>query len=524
MSSFQYRVGVGEASDLDHDRPADDPVLDSPGYILPMADTSAPGPLNSQPTRLRWLLVGLDFLAAAMAWGAAAWFTRDGDQHASALAHLVAIPVLAVATVLVVNVRHLYRTQACSVRAFEMERVGQVAILMSTVTALGGSRLGLSLPINEALLGGFMTFVLTNTARGGYRSWLSAARSRGRFQRQVVIVGANAEARDLLEHVTAQPHLGLDVVGVIGEPAASTKLSFPVPHLGPASRTEELVSSSEAGGVLIATTALSSEELNRVTRNLLHRGIHVHLSTGLRGFAAHRLRPQSIVHDSILYLQPLHLTRWQLGAKRVLDLVVGVVALLLSLPVLAVAAVAIKLDDGGPVIFRQTRVGRNGERFTILKLRTMAPDAEARYHELAASLASRTGPLVKLHSDPRITRVGRILRDTSLDELPQLINVLGGSMSLVGPRPNLLVEAAGIDPAFLAHKCQVRPGLSGLWQVEARDNPSFDLYRRLDVFYVENWSMSLDLAILLVTVQRVVGRGARLLLRGLTGRRSPASC
>ncbi|MEJ7764774.1 MAG: sugar transferase [Acidimicrobiales bacterium] len=479
-------------------------------------EESEPTLVDHDPgARLPYLLVGLDLAAAATAWDVAAWFTSNAGPNESVLLHMAAISVLALATVLVANARGLYRPEVCSLRAFEMQRVAQVTLVIGTAAALTGPALGLRLSTKEVVIGMLTSFVLTNTLRGGYRSWLSAARSKGRFQRRVVLVGANGEARGLLEHVSAQPHLGLSVVGVISEPAAADAVPLPVPHLGPTSDAEELVSASGADGVLIATTALSSEELNRVTRNLLRGGIHVHLSTGLQGFAAHRLRPQSIVNESILYIQPSSLARWQLGVKRGLDLVVGSAALVLSLPVMAVAAAAIKLEDGGPVIFRQTRVGRNGRHFTILKLRTMTTDAEARYEELAASLASRSGPLVKLHSDPRITRVGRLLRSTSLDELPQLFNVIGGSMSLVGPRPNLLVEAEGLDPMFLAQKCRVRPGLSGLWQVEARDNPSFDLYRCLDVFYVENWSISLDLAILLITVQRVLGRSGRLLRGGV---------
>jgi lipopolysaccharide/colanic/teichoic acid biosynthesis glycosyltransferase len=163
------------------------------------------------------------------------------------------------------------------------------------------------------------------------------------------------------------------------------------------------------------------------------------------------------------------------------------------------------------VFFRQQRVGRDGEPFTILKLRTMVVDAEARLAELV-SQNQREGILFKLANDPRITPVGRILRATSLDELPQLINVVRGDMSLVGPRPALPVEVAQFDEELLARQ-RVRPGITGLWQVEARDSASFQAYQRLDLFYVENWSVSLDLAILLSTVQTVAVRAARALRR-----------
>jgi len=500
------------------------------GAPLPSADEVAAAEITGaalggeRPTRLWQLLVTLDFLAAAVAWGTAAWLggSHANGDHPSIPTRILAVAALAVTTVLICNARRLYRTQACSVRAVEMQRLGQVVLLVCAVAALAGRQLDLTPSSQDLLIGGLLSFVLTNTFRGTYRSWLSSARQRGRFLRQVVIVGANAEAGSLCDLIRAHPQLGLRIVGVIGDPTAG--LAFNTPRLGPISRTEELVASTGATGVLLTASALSSDELNRVVRNLLRTGVHIHVSTGLRGVAHHRLRPQSFAHEPVLYLEPLKLGPWQRGVKRALDVVVGVIVLVLSLPIVALAALAIKLDDGGPVIFRQPRVGRDGMRFMMLKLRTMAPDAEARYEGLACSLAGRTGPLVKLSGDPRVTRVGRVLRATSIDELPQLINVVRGTMSLVGPRPNLLVEAEGRDPAFLAHKCQVRPGMSGLWQVEARDNPSFDVYKRLDIFYLENWSMSLDLAILLVTLQGVVSRGIRLLRRNAPDRWPEAGC
>jgi lipopolysaccharide/colanic/teichoic acid biosynthesis glycosyltransferase len=203
------------------------------------------------------------------------------------------------------------------------------------------------------------------------------------------------------------------------------------------------------------------------------------------------------------------LSRWQLIVKRGLDVTVASVSLLFAAPVLAIAALAIKLQDRGPVLFRQRRVGRDGRTFEVLKLRTMVPDAEDRLSEVTGENLRRDGPLFKATDDPRRTRVGRVLEATSLDELPQLINVLLGTMSLVGPRPALPDEVAKFDDELL-ERHSVRPGITGLWQVEARDNPSFDAYRRLDLFYVENWSVTLDLAILFETFQAVLAR----LLRG----------
>lgn len=195
---------------------------------------------------------------------------------------------------------------------------------------------------------------------------------------------------------------------------------------------------------------------------------------------------------------------WQLAVKRALDVLFGTVLLLLCLPLLAIAALAIKLSDSGPVFFRQTRVGRDGRLFTILKLRTMVPGADKHLHLLAAGNA-RTGPLFKMPADPRVTPVGRLLRSSSIDELPQLLNVIGGTMSLVGPRPALPAEVAQFDQRLMV-RLDVKPGITGLWQVEARDDPAFERYQKLDLYYVRNWSLRLDLAILLSTIRPVVQR------------------
>jgi lipopolysaccharide/colanic/teichoic acid biosynthesis glycosyltransferase len=180
------------------------------------------------------------------------------------------------------------------------------------------------------------------------------------------------------------------------------------------------------------------------------------------------------------------------------------VLLVASAPVLLTAALLIKLEDRGPVFFRQKRVGRHGDLFTMLKLRTMIPNAENE-RELLIGSNERGGPLFKLTKDPRRTRIGRLLETASIDELPNLFNVLRGEMSLVGPRPALPEEVAEFDDDLLSRQ-SVPPGITGLWQVEARDNPSFYAYKRLDIFYVENWSLTLDIAIIFATIKHVLLR------------------
>ncbi|MGE5178117.1 MAG: sugar transferase [Bacteroidota bacterium] len=193
--------------------------------------------------------------------------------------------------------------------------------------------------------------------------------------------------------------------------------------------------------------------------------------------------------------------------KRALDLIVGSLLLLAALPVIAAAAILVKLDSPGPVFHRAVRVGRGGRKFTFLKLRSMQRNAE----ELRALLLHRNeaqGPAFKLTNDPRVTRIGRILRKTSLDELPQLLHVVQGHMSLVGPRPPFPEEVERYEP-WMLRRLAVRPGLTCLWQISGRSDLSFDEWMRLDLEYVDRLSFGLDMKILFLTPAAVIsGRGA----------------
>ena len=284
-----------------------------------------------------------------------------------------------------------------------------------------------------------------------------------------------------------------------------------VPWLGGYESAVEAVHRTNATGVLVAVNNIPTGALHQLLSEVSAIGMPVHLSSGLTGFAHSRLRSTPLAHEPFLVLEPLRHSTTQRVVKRTIDLTVAVVALTLAAPLLAVCALVIKLHDGGPVLFRQTRVGRNGLTFRCLKLRTMAVDAEDRVAELA-DRNERNGPLFKMEDDPRVTRVGAFMRAAALDELPQLVNVLRGDMSIVGPRPALPSEAAEFD-LELQKRHVVRPGLTGLWQTEANHKASFDEYRRLDLFYVTNWSVALDLAILANTLPTITHRALAALRR-----------
>jgi exopolysaccharide biosynthesis polyprenyl glycosylphosphotransferase len=215
-----------------------------------------------------------------------------------------------------------------------------------------------------------------------------------------------------------------------------------------------------------------------------------------------RVRVQPVAGLPLVHLAPPTWSGATRVGKRLFDILGSALGLLLISPVLLLIALRIKLYDGGPVLFRQTRVGRDGEEFGCLKFRTMVVDAEERLASLQRQIGFESG-LFKMAEDPRITPPGRWLRRLSLDELPQLFNVLRGEMSLVGPRPPLRSEVATYDDDAL-RRLHIRPGMTGLWQVSGRSNLTFEEAVRLDLFYVDNWSMVQDLTILARTVGAVL--------------------
>jgi exopolysaccharide biosynthesis polyprenyl glycosylphosphotransferase len=194
----------------------------------------------------------------------------------------------------------------------------------------------------------------------------------------------------------------------------------------------------------------------------------------------------------------------RLAVKRLLDFTGGMIGLILASPVMLAAAIAIKLDSKGPVIFKQVRAGRNGRKFTMYKFRSMVADAE----ELKARIAHLNemgGPVFKIKKDPRITKIGAFIRKTSIDELPQLFNIIAGDMSIVGPRPALPSEVAQYAP-WQRRRLSVKPGLTGLWQVSGRNQVDFDEWMQLDLEYIDSWSLWLDIKIILKTVPVVLLR------------------
>jgi exopolysaccharide biosynthesis polyprenyl glycosylphosphotransferase len=277
--------------------------------------------------------------------------------------------------------------------------------------------------------------------------------------------------------------------------------------LGSVDDTPDVVRATGATGVILSVASLEPAVVNRLARTLTDDGCHVTLSSSLHDIDISRTRSQAIDGRLMIYVEPTNRSRAHLFLKRCFDVVGAGVVWLLTLPIVVLAAVAIKVTSPGPVLFKQVRVGKDGVPFEILKLRTMVTGAEAMRAELE-DLNESSGPLFKMRDDPRVTRVGRLLRKTSIDELPQFWNVLRGDMSVVGPRPALPSEAEQWSPE-LRDRLRVLPGITGMWQVSGRSEADFDLYRRLDLYYVDNWSLTHDIKIVVKTFFVVLGgRGA----------------
>jgi exopolysaccharide biosynthesis polyprenyl glycosylphosphotransferase len=275
--------------------------------------------------------------------------------------------------------------------------------------------------------------------------------------------------------------------------------------LGNGESVESALRLTSADALAVAAVEhLGHARMKKLVWRLEALGIDLIVVPGVTDIAGTRLQMRPIDNLPLFHIAPPRQDGPSAVAKRVLDLVLGAAALFAALPILLIAAAAIKLDDSGPVMFRQDRVGLHGKRFRIFKFRTMVVDAEAR-KDAEKAATDDASIFYKSACDSRITRVGRFLRASSIDELPQLFNVLGGAMSMVGPRPLVPGEGASVDD-FLERRGLVKPGITGMWQISGRSDLSEEERIRLDHSYVDNWSPVLDLLIVWRTVRAVLKR------------------
>lgn len=402
-----------------------------------------------------------------------------------------------------------YERRQVGVGGDEMRAVLRALIIVVVITAFPAGLFDMHPVLRLIVLAVPAACVGSILARYLARKRLHHLQQGGQSTRKVIVVGSAWAAADLCSVLAHEPHCGMQVVGVCvprSEMADAVALNLPV--LGDLDHVTATI--KEFGADAVAVTggdATRQNYLRELSWALEGADVELLVHPGLVEVAGPRMHIRPYVGLPLLHVEQPHFTGWRRVFKRMTDVVLTGTGLILAAPVLLMIALAIKLEDGGPVIFSQTRVGQDGRTFTMLKFRSMAVDAEQR---LAALLADNegAGPLFKMTHDPRITKVGRILRKYSLDELPQLFNVLKGSMSLVGPRPPLQSEVDAYGPDA-RRRLLVTPGLTGLWQVSGRSLLSWEETVRLDLRYVENWSLTFDLHILWKTLFAVLAkRGA----------------
>jgi exopolysaccharide biosynthesis polyprenyl glycosylphosphotransferase len=368
------------------------------------------------------------------------------------------------------------------------------------------------LPVGELVTVWALSVVVTTLFRAGVRAW---SRRRSWYVQNTLVLGTSREIEGVVRRILRHPEYGLNVVACM-EYFDSTSLRYidHIPVVGTEADVLRLVEAYDIDRVIIAWSAQYRSDTHQeagdrfeLVRQLSNRDVYVDLLPTWSQVLGSRLEVAEMEGLPLLGVPRTRLSRSALILKRAFDIAVSAGALLFLLPLILAFSLAIKLASPGPVLFRQRRIGKNGQPFDVFKFRSMYQDAEATKGDFdGLNLhAANDGVMFKVREDPRVTPVGRLLRKTSLDELPQLINILRGDMSLVGPRPLIEHEDRQVEGRF-RRRLDLTPGLTGLWQVHGRSEIPFEQMVNLDYLYVSSWSLFNDFKILLKTFPAVIGR------------------
>jgi exopolysaccharide biosynthesis polyprenyl glycosylphosphotransferase len=382
-----------------------------------------------------------------------------------------------------------------------------------TAVAIGLTALGfvLSWPVSRLTVGVFVAsnlvaqLCLMSLSRLVIQSLASRDRLGGRSSvatQQALIVGTGSHAKRVADMVLNSPDLETRLIGFLDYRQKGLWRYHDVPLVGHPDALEDIVANTQVDALFWAVEPLDIPRAWSVLKTAEKMGVRVFVMPSVYDPKVARIQPSFINGMPAMIYRSDPAGQLSLLAKSSMDRIGAVAGLLVFAPIMLAAAALVKFSSKGPVLFRQVRLGRNGKQFELYKFRTMCTDAEKRKAELMHR-NEMSGPVFKISSDPRVTRVGRVLRKFSIDELPQFINVLKGEMSIVGPRPPLPSEVSRYKP-WQHRKLSVKPGLTCLWQVNGRNNIDFEEWMRLDLKYIDNWSIWLDLKILVKTVPAVM--------------------
>jgi exopolysaccharide biosynthesis polyprenyl glycosylphosphotransferase len=454
-------------------------------------------------------VVGADIVAALLG-GVAAYLGRFGDElaskhHAEYLLLSGALPVL---WLIGMAAWRAYEMRFLSIGAEEFRRV----FLASTaVIAVVGA---FSWATKAEIARGYMIIalplatLLTLLGRYVVRKRVNRMRSQGRCMSNVLVVGHAKACKELVREIRREIDHGMRVVGacVPGQLQSNDLVDLGAPVVGGFEGIEAAVRTTSADTVaVLACPEMDGPALRQLSWSLARTGTDLLVAPALLDVTGPRVAIRVVSNLPLLHVNEPELSGGRRLAKALIDRVIAATALIMLLPVFCAIALAVRLTSPGGAFFRQKRVGWHGDEFTMLKFRTMGVDADARRAGLEHLNSHGSGPLFKIPNDPRVTSVGRWLRRLSLDELPQLVNVVRGDMSLVGPRPPLPEEVAQYE-GDVRRRLFVKPGLTGLWQISGRANLEWEDAVRLDLRYVENWSLALDALIIWKTFFALVKR------------------
>jgi exopolysaccharide biosynthesis polyprenyl glycosylphosphotransferase len=446
--------------------------------------------------------VGIIDACCGLAAGLVAYEARFGSSERGAAAYFwldLAMPVLWLTALVLAGA---YDTRFIGLGSDEFRRIVQAGVYLAAAVYVVADATKTDLARGYVLVALPSMTILDLLARFGRRKRLHRLRAQGSCLHRVVVVGHPEVISELTAALRRDSYHGLSIVAacVVGPDRPVAIDGIPV--FGGLSRIVDVVQRCLADTVaVLSSQEMTGARLRELAWALEKTGTDLCVAPALLDVAGPRTTIRPVAGLPLLHVDHPQFTGMRWLIKSIYDKAVAFTALVLLLPVLAVLALVIRLHDGGPALFRQTRVGKDGRPFTLFKFRTMVVNAEQRKLQLTA-LNESDGLLFKMRKDPRVTRVGAFLRRYSLDELPQFFNVLIGNMSLVGPRPALMDEVV-LYGDHVRRRLAVKPGITGLWQVNGRSDLSWEEAVRLDVRYVENWSFVLDLQILWKTLAAV---------------------
>ena len=466
-----------------------------------------------------WLLVTDVIVVIGVV--AAAQILRFGNVTSGSLSGVhasVAYPAVSALIVfawaLVLSIYHTRAQQVIGAGPEEFRRVWTATLWVFGVIAVISTLFKLEIARGYLAIAFPLGLVALSASRHLARMYVAAQRRRGRFMTAVLAVGEPRSVKALAQSLTQHPGEGYNLVGACA-PGVRQHGDIMVPGIGPLrvfpyeAGIQHAIAESRADTVALTSAAqLGPEGVRDLSWELEKLGVDLVVSPGIVDVPGPRLTVRPVGDLPLIHVDKPQYQGAKRFQKRAFDVCFSLVALLAALPIMIIAAVAVKVTSRGPVFYRAERIGLDGAPFQMIKFRSMVSDADLRLTEVADLNESVGGVLFKIHRDPRITPVGQLLRRYSIDELPQFINVLRGEMSVVGPRPPLRCEVETYDHR-VRRRLLVRPGITGLWQISGRSDLSWEDSVKLDLSYVENWSMLSDLAIAVKTVEAVVrGSGA----------------